>query len=440
MKKNIKKISLIIMIALLVVVTVAVLTACGGGRDVPREYQYFTVSFDSRGGSAVESVTTREDRVVASAEISVRAGHNFAGWFFDGALTKQAIFPLYLEANIVLYADWRSPSRIVFNSNGGTEVDDITGFTNYHITAPAVPTQNGYLFVGWYEDDITFTRPFEFYYRRQMLGRDITLYAKWVRANRITFLGAGVVTETGEAVSFLDVAVGHTIDEPIVAQVEGFRFDGWHIGNASIVFPFRPANDITITAIMTPLFNNITINFAGIGTGQLTPITGSGSEIILPDAETSLVETPQFRGFDIDGNPTIAYVFNGWYDEATGEVFRNRGADGYIRLPLPAVSQTVTLTALWIQSARFARIDFEVVISGTWPPPHPTPQARAIYIQRRSQATSLLDLVDDIIVEGTGGWFATNPEWFDVMFRDGNVSVSGYINNDMSLVLNIIRR
>jgi len=436
MKKQTKKLIILTLTLLLVITSVAVLTACRN------RYEYFTVSFNSHGGSEIASVTTREDRAIIHADAPIKTGHNFIGWFYDSALTRQAIFPLYLEADVTLYANWRGQSRIVFDSGGGTSVPDIVGFTNYHIQAPVSPTRDGYIFAGWYETP-DFVRYFHFYEGRQMLGRDITLYARWLSSHRITFSGSEVIIDTGLTVSFLDVVDGAVINTPVAAPTNGYRFDGWRIGNIPAVFPLRITSDIILTAVLTEVFYNVTVNFAGVGAGSsITVNEGNivvsehGSRLVLPDAVTTVTETPEFRGFLRDGiTPALAYRFDGWYNEATGEIFR----DG---LPLPVDTQTLELTAVWLQSARFARIDFVVIAppAGQWLPPHPLPQARTIYLERLSEVNNLQLRLREIVVEGTGQWLFLDSDRFGVEFHQGNAPFTGSIMGNITLDMRVIRR
>ncbi|MBE6148620.1 MAG: hypothetical protein E7167_03930 [Firmicutes bacterium] len=70
-----------------------------------------------------------------------------------------------------------SKSTIVFNSNGGSEVNSITSYIGQDINLPASPVKEGHKFDGWYIDNETFKNKFEF---TVMPEDDIILYAKWI--------------------------------------------------------------------------------------------------------------------------------------------------------------------------------------------------------------------------------------------------------------------
>ena len=65
---------------------------------------------------------------------------------------------------------------IKFNSNGGTEVDDIKVLDGGLIAEPIAPKKDGYKFVGWYYGNIK-------YDFKAPVDRDITLTAKWEKEN-----------------------------------------------------------------------------------------------------------------------------------------------------------------------------------------------------------------------------------------------------------------
>jgi len=80
-------------------------------------------------------------------------------------------------------ANWNPDSRPVvlnaekhtysFESNGGSEVEDIT---DYAIGIYPIPTKDGYVFIGWYDNEELTGKPVEFPYYN---AEKTTLYAKW---------------------------------------------------------------------------------------------------------------------------------------------------------------------------------------------------------------------------------------------------------------------
>lgn len=65
-----------------------------------------TVSFDSRGGSAVDTIELTAGDVASRPSNPTRAGYTFAGWFTDPDLTEAYDFSQPVTKDIVLYAKW----------------------------------------------------------------------------------------------------------------------------------------------------------------------------------------------------------------------------------------------------------------------------------------------------------------------------------------------
>lgn len=150
------------------------------------EINQFTVTFNSDGGSAVASQTV-DWNTSATLSTPTRDGYAFKGWFLSDGMqyTNQVI-----KADTTLTAKWeRNRFTVIFNSDGGSEVDNQTVMLNNAVTL-VTPTKMGYNFVGWYMADGT-------EYENQPVTDDLTLTAHWdVIMCTVTFYVDGEVYET----------------------------------------------------------------------------------------------------------------------------------------------------------------------------------------------------------------------------------------------------
>lgn len=72
----------------------------------PEKDRYYTLHFDTNGGSSLGFVYEKEDTVVSLLHyIPVRAGYQFTGWYEDVELTKK-IASVRLDENMIVYAGW----------------------------------------------------------------------------------------------------------------------------------------------------------------------------------------------------------------------------------------------------------------------------------------------------------------------------------------------
>lgn len=131
----------------------------------------YTVSFNSNGGTNVESQTISE---LSSAPTTIRNGYIFNGWFLDQQLTQKVTYPLKLNKDITLYAKWIKKTYMVhFETNGGTNVATQNVSSLY---SEPITQKEGCLFQGWYMDSQLTTAaifPLE-------VTKSMTLYAKWL--------------------------------------------------------------------------------------------------------------------------------------------------------------------------------------------------------------------------------------------------------------------
>ena len=134
----------------------------------------YTVTFDSNGGSPVESQTVTSGKYAIAPSNPVFEGYRFLGWF-DGD-TEWNFTENAVESNITLEARWEEiPDDVVmytvtFNVDGNlTEVEVESGNT---VDKPTDPTKDGYNFLGWYNGETKF----DF---NTAIDSDITLVAKW---------------------------------------------------------------------------------------------------------------------------------------------------------------------------------------------------------------------------------------------------------------------
>lgn len=90
--------------------TTIIIPEAGGTFD-PSEgtiTRYYTVTFDSKGGSSVDSIVVTENSPVTKPADPTREGYTFTGWYQDGACTVAWDFAnKTVTANTTLYAGWK---------------------------------------------------------------------------------------------------------------------------------------------------------------------------------------------------------------------------------------------------------------------------------------------------------------------------------------------
>ncbi|HPD03147.1 MAG TPA: InlB B-repeat-containing protein, partial [Clostridia bacterium] len=70
----------------------------------------------------------------------------------------------------------------------GEKIGEITGEAGKPLNVPPDPTRVGFVFGGWYIDNVTFEDEFDFGSTSHV---NVTLYAKWIPLYKISFISNG---------------------------------------------------------------------------------------------------------------------------------------------------------------------------------------------------------------------------------------------------------
>ena len=159
----------------------------------------YTVTFDSKGGSAVASQTVVNGRTASKPGDPTQAGHTFVGWFEDESCTNLYDFSAVVTHNLTLYAKWQVNSdgrvehTVTFDGNfSGALKTTLTTVNGKILNAPPAPTQADHTFVDWfvsmYDDGAKLTRKFDI---TAEVTEDMVVYAAWSQSGH-TDLGVSV--------------------------------------------------------------------------------------------------------------------------------------------------------------------------------------------------------------------------------------------------------
>ena len=85
--------------------------ATGGGGSLNNNFTYYTVSFESNGGSIVADMQVARNTVVKAPADPTRSGYKFLGWYTDEELTNKYTFSERLFENLTLYAAWEKTAE-----------------------------------------------------------------------------------------------------------------------------------------------------------------------------------------------------------------------------------------------------------------------------------------------------------------------------------------
>ena len=133
---------------------------------------------------------------------------------------------------------------VTFNTNGGSNIENVTVNENEKVEKPEDPTKEGYIFENWYEDE-TLTTIFDF---NKEIKDNLTLYAGWNQNKPVTYI-VSYNTNGGSQIDDEEVEKDKTIEKPEDPTKEGYTFLGWY-EDETLTTPFN---------FETPITKNITI-------------------------------------------------------------------------------------------------------------------------------------------------------------------------------------
>lgn len=127
------------------------------------------IEFDCAGGERIAPVVARAGAAI-TLPVPARNLYKFLQWEDrNGYASNLTVMP---SSNVTLKAVWQA--KIVFDSNGGESVNDISEKSGVLITLPS-PEREGYIFAGWYTADK------QLYTSQKMPSSGTLLKAGWYR-------------------------------------------------------------------------------------------------------------------------------------------------------------------------------------------------------------------------------------------------------------------
>ncbi len=207
----------------------------------------YTVSFDSRGGSGVASITQDFDSTVTIPSDPSRTGYSFVEWNTesDGTGTGYTASDSFSmpAGDKTLYAQWSINSYTVsFDSQGGSAVDDITDDYNTRIELPAAPQHTGYSFKEWNTVINGSGRSYDVGGNYRIPATNTTLYAQWEVITYTVTYEAGP-NGTIDGASTQTVQYGEDASSIEAVPSPGYHFSEWSDGVTD-----NPRTDTNLTS------------------------------------------------------------------------------------------------------------------------------------------------------------------------------------------------
>lgn len=198
----------------------------------------YTISFDTLGGSIIDSITISEGENYIDIKSPTKEGYLFVNWLKDGV---EYDFNDPITEDITLTANWIETPEIYNYYTITFEVEGVKESTTVKegelVKELKAPEIKDYLFLGWYLNN----QKFDF---NTPITENITLVAKYeFKYVTITYDldgGIGLTLET--------IPRYTTISIPMTPIKLGYRFLKWTLDDKEFSFDTKVTKDITLKA------------------------------------------------------------------------------------------------------------------------------------------------------------------------------------------------
>lgn len=260
----------------------------------------YTVSFDTDGGSTVESqIVVTGNKATKPTSTPTKKGYNFVGWYTDNTYTTEFDFEnTIITDNTTIYAKFEDTSIIRLNGYTFNKISTLEGLTTgYYVIGGYISNSNEYKYM---ISDMNTTKSFK------SSDNPTEFYEIKLKGNSVTIKNSKnmyIISNTEKSVSLSEKE--KTIFTPVV-NADGFKLKV----TGSLNFQFNPSAKIftsytskqqDLTLFKAQNVKPFYVTFKGPNNEELN------KEEMLPHQKAPEFEAPKKPG----------HKFMGWYNEAT---------------------------------------------------------------------------------------------------------------------------
>ena len=258
------------------------LTGCGD--------KTYTVSFDTMGGSLINSITLKEGSVIGDIKEPEKDGYLFVNWLKNGILFDENT---PINEDITLTASWTLKPVIKKEYSVSFVTDDyidkILVEDGNKVIEPDEPKKEDYVFLGWFVGN-------DKYDFNEIVTKDIILTAKY----ELDVVTVNYDLDGGMGIAFQTIPTNTSPSLPEVPIKKGYRFLKWTLDGKEFSFSEKVSEDITIKAVWEKI-DYITISFETDG-GDLIDNRIVEKYSKIDDLPIPKKDGYKFREWQLNGN------------------------------------------------------------------------------------------------------------------------------------------
>lgn len=248
------------------------LTGCGS--------KTYTVSFNTDGGTLLESVEVSKGELLENIETPTKEGYLFVNWLKNGMEYKNTA---PINEDITLTANWiEAPTidkyyQVTFICE--EEREKISVKENETVTPPKPKEIENYIFIGWYSGE----EKFDF---ETKITKNIALTAKY----ELNLITVKYELDGGIGLSMETIPRNTTLSIPSIPFKPGYKFLKWTLNGEEFNFDTPLEENVSLTAVWEQI-EYVTINFDTDGGAEIEPLELEKYSKIIS------VETPVKEGY-----------------------------------------------------------------------------------------------------------------------------------------------
>jgi uncharacterized repeat protein (TIGR02543 family) len=286
------------------------------------------VSFDSDGGSTVDSLSVNYNSTATKPSDPTKMGYTFDGWYIDAILNTPFLFTTLITGDTVLYAKWTMNLTYTAGLNGTIDGQpSVTQSVYQGLSGTAVTAipNTGYVFDKWNDNNTNATRTDE------NVQSPISVTASFVKeVYTVSFESNGA----GTTIPNQTIAYQETVTRPEDPVRTGYTFDGWY-SDASLNTPFVFTTSITGNTVLYAKWQikEYTLNYTAGPNGTI-------------DGQPSVTQSVYqgLSGTAVTALPNTGYVFEKWSDNNTNATRTDENVQGPISVTANFVKEVYTVS------------------------------------------------------------------------------------------------
>lgn len=169
------------------------------------------IEFDTTGGSLIATIEANKGDLVDEPSQPLKDGYNFVQWYYDSSFSEKVIWPITLNDDLVLFADWEAKIYQIdyFIYEGYDEVISLEVTYGSVLPLFTPPIKEDYVFDGFYTQQNAQGRQI---YDKDMkplihwdYNNNLTVYANWLE---VPYETANEIKFEEEVIGMLDLFYG----------------------------------------------------------------------------------------------------------------------------------------------------------------------------------------------------------------------------------------